>query len=219
MTTRRAVIFDMDGVLVRTDEYHYLSWCEMAAELDVPFDRHWFDTRLRGLARRDATATFLENAPHSYSEEEQREIAQKKNERFWQIVRREGLRPIDGALRLIAELRQRSVSIAVGSSSRNARQVLDAAGLMPLVDAVVDGSEGPGKPQPDIFLKAAQKLGVEPAACVVVEDALDGIEAARRAGMAALAVGPAERFGAMCQHVESLAELTADRLLAAEPGP
>lgn len=205
-----AVIFDLDGVLVNTDEYHLQSWRKLASQLGLPFDDRTFDTRMRGRARMDALTVFLERSPWPCSPDCQAELAARKDVMFQSIVARRGLTAAPGAPRLLTQLRVRGVKVAVGSSSRNARPILRAIDLDRRVDAVVDGHEAPGKPAPDIFLLAAEKLAVPPSACVVVEDALDGIEAARRAGMAVLAIGPPQRVGHVEHHAATLAEVTVE---------
>lgn len=210
----RAVIFDMDGVLLRTDEYHFRSWLELSQAHGVAFDRATFDARLRGLERRSALVIFLERAGRVFGEDEQVRLAAEKQERFLEIVAREGVEPLAGVVELIADLRRVGAKIGVGSSSRNTQRLLSAARLLERVDAVVDANTQRGKPAPDIFLAVARQLGVEPGRCVVIEDALDGIEAARRAGMAVLAVGDHDRLGHMPHHVPTLEGVAADWLLS-----
>ncbi|MBX7073960.1 MAG: beta-phosphoglucomutase family hydrolase [Pirellulales bacterium] len=210
----RGVIFDMDGVLLRTDEYHYQSWREMADELGVSFSRQTFDQRMRGVERSTALAIFLESAPGRFDDAQSRELLDEKNRRFFAILEREGIRPLDGVMALIDALRRRRVPIGVGSSSRNTRRLLQAAGLASLVEAVVDANDAPGKPSPDIFLSVAKALRRSPADCVVIEDAFDGIEAARRAGMAVVAVGDRERLGEQPNFVPTLEGIDVDWLLS-----
>jgi beta-phosphoglucomutase family hydrolase len=210
----RGVIFDMDGVLLRTDEYHYQSWRELADELGVSFSRQTFDQRMRGVERSTALAIFLEAAPGRFDESRLRELLEEKNRRFFAILEREGIHPLEGVTALIDELRRRQVPIGVGSSSRNTRRLLQAAGLASLVEAVVDANDASGKPSPDIFLSVAKALHRSPADCVVIEDAFDGIEAARRAGMAVVAVGDRERLGEQPNFVSTLEGIDVDWLLS-----
>lgn len=209
----RAVIFDLDGVLVRTDELHYRSWAALAAKINLPFSRETFDQRMRGRERSDALGEMLAAAGDRLPDADCAALAAEKDRLFLDLVARRGVKPIAGAATLIAELHRRSIRLAVGSSSRNARLVLGATGLNRCLDAVVDANDARGKPHPDIFLKAADRLGALPAECVVVEDAADGVEAARRAGMRVVAVGPSDRFRNADDRVDALAELTADRVL------
>lgn len=214
----RGVIFDMDGVLLRTDEYHYQSWRELADKLGVSFSRQTFDQRMRGVERSTALAIFLESAPGRFDDARLRKLLEEKNRRFFAILEREGIRPLEGVTALIDELRRRQVPIGVGSSSRNTRKLLQAAGLASLVEAVVDANDASGKPSPDIFLSVAKALRRSPADCVVIEDAFDGIEAARRAGMAVVAVGDRERLGAQPNFVSTLEGIDVDWLLSLPQG-
>jgi beta-phosphoglucomutase len=212
--TVQGVIFDLDGVLVRTDRYHLRSWQVLASQLGLSFDEHTYDTRMRGLARAEALSVFLERAPWPCSADRRAALAAAKDVIFHNLVAQRPLTPVRGAVRLLRELHACARRIAVGSSSRNAHWVLEATGLARHVDAVVDGTEARGKPEPDIFLLAARKLALPPALCLVVEDALDGIEAARRAGMPVLAIGPPERVGCRADRISYLSRLTAARLLS-----
>jgi beta-phosphoglucomutase len=210
---KSAVIFDMDGVLLRTDEYHYQSWVEMSKAYGIPFDRELFDQRMRGLERPAALAVFLKSAGEVIPADVQGKMIAEKQERFLAIVRREGVEPLPGVVELLVDLRRHGAKIGVGSSSRNTRLLLEAAGLAERVDAVVDANQCRGKPEPDIFLAVAHALDTPAEQCVVVEDAVDGIEAARRAKMATLAVGPRERFGDVPYCVPSLVGVTAEWVL------
>lgn len=217
-----AVLFDMDGVLLSTDEYHYRSWQDLATAHGVTLPRETFDQRMRGLERPAALAVFLSGTGDRFSAEKRAAMAVEKQERFLAIVAREGVRPLPGVLDLIADVRRHGAKVAVGSSSRNTRPLLTAAGLIDLVDAIVDANDERAKPEPDIYLEAARRLGIERERtdrCVVIEDALDGIEAARRAGMAVLAVGPADRFPDAKYQVETLAGVSGEWLLSCEPDP
>jgi beta-phosphoglucomutase len=210
-TRTEAVIFDLDGVLVETDRLHYQSWVETAAELKIPFSRETFDRHMRGRTRADALAEMLDASDWSCSAEERARIAQGKNEHFLRLLAETKLTPVPGAVELIEDLRRRGIKLAVGSSSRNARLVLQSAGLEGYFDVVVDSTDLPGKPAPEIFLRAAELLKVSPACCVVIEDALDGIASARRAGMCVIAVGPHARFGDTSNRVASLSGVTIER--------
>lgn len=212
-----AVLFDMDGVLFSTDEYHYRSWQALAEAYAVPFQRETFDKRMRGLERPAALRVFLEEVGDQFNAEQRAAMAIEKQQHFLEIVAREGVRPLPGVNELIVEIRRCGAKIGVGSSSRNTRPLLEAARLLSKVDAVVDANDCRAKPEPDIYLEVARQLEVSPGECVVIEDAIDGIEAARRAGMAVLAVGPSERFDKGQVSVATLEGVAGEWLLQLQP--
>ncbi len=190
--SRQAVIFDLDGVIVSTDEYHYRAWQRMADEQELRFDRA-VNERLRGVSRMESLAIILDHSGVRLAPETMAELASKKN--AWYRDSLAQLTPQDvlpGALPLLSELRARGIRQAIGSSSKNARTILDRIGLRDWFDAVADGNGiVRSKPDPEVFLLAARLLGVVPETCVVVEDAEAGLAAARAAGMKAVGVGAA----------------------------
>jgi beta-phosphoglucomutase len=191
----KAVIFDLDGVVVSTDELHFQAWNKLAVREGIRFSRK-INKRLRGVSRMESLAIILESAGQAYSSSEQEEMAAYKNECYRELL--ETLSPADllpGALDLIHWLKQCGVRVAIGSSSKNARPILARIGLADSFDAVADGTDiTHSKPDPEVFLCAAKKLGVEPATCMVVEDAVSGVEAAKAADMKTLGVGAAEGY-------------------------
>lgn len=210
-----AVIFDLDGVLVTTDELHYRAWREIADAEGIPFDRT-FNHRLRGVGRMESLDIILAGASRAYSDDERRRLAARKNARY--VASLAELSPADilpGVTRRLSELRQREIPVAVASSSRNARQILRLLELTPRFDVCVDGSEVPRtKPDPGLFLLAAQRLGVDPQFCLVVEDAMTGIIAARRAGMRYYGIGTPESLPGVCPIATGLDQVTVDQLIA-----
>ena len=211
----RGVIFDLDGVLVSTDESHYQSWKRVADDEGIPFDRS-INERLRGVSRMQSLEIVLERASRSYTPDEKQTLADRKNALFRELIDR--LTPDDalpGVTALLAALRRRDVRLAVASSSRNASMILDRIGLTGSFDAIVGGNDiRRSKPDPEAFLLAAERLGLPPSDCLVVEDAVAGIEAARRAGMAVVGIGAPETLPGVTHLVEGLDRLSADRLLA-----
>lgn len=165
----QAVIFDLDGVLCSTDEYHFRAWSRLAYELHLPFDREK-NRRLRGIGRMDALDILLEDSGVAYTAEQKSVLARRKNDYYVGQLHR--LTPADvfpGVTETLQALREQSVKIAVGSSSKNAKIVLDRLQLTPFFDAVADGADNVrSKPMPDVFLCAARKLGVTPALCAVL---------------------------------------------------
>ena len=205
-----AAIFDLDGVLTDTAELHYQSWQWIADELGLPFDRQANEV-LRGLSREESLVRVLGARAGYFTDEQKREIAERKNADYCRRVAR--MTPADlfpGARELLEELRARGVAVAVASSSRNARAVVDRLQIRPLLDALVDGNDAPrSKPDPQVFLLAAEHLGVPPARCVVVEDAASGVEAALAAGMKVIGLGPPARVGRAHRVTGTIADILA----------
>lgn len=191
----RAFLFDLDGVLTDTSEYHYQGWKRLADEENIPFGRVENEA-LRGVSRRESLEILLKG--RRLTEQQMLAWMERKNTYYVELIKQ--MTPADilpGSLELLTELRQAGIKIAIVSSSKNASTVLERLQLMPYIDLVVDGSSGlPSKPAPDLFLRAAQGLGVPAAECLVVEDAAAGIEAGLAAGMRTLGLGPVERVGA-----------------------
>jgi beta-phosphoglucomutase len=190
----RAVIFDLDGVIVSTDALHYQAWKSIADSEGIYFDEG-INNRLRGVSRMESLEIVLERAAREYSEAEKLALAETKNARYVESLR--DLSPDDvpeDVTTVLDALRAWGIKIAVGSSSRNAPVILRQIGLQDAFDALADGNDiERTKPAPDVFLVAARRLGVRPDECIVVEDAEAGIRAAKAAGMIAAAIGDAVR--------------------------
>jgi beta-phosphoglucomutase len=215
-----ALILDLDGVVTDTAAQHEDAWRTMLAEHDLPFHIDAYE-RTRGRSRTDSLRELL--GGHEVSDETFADMLEQKNTRYVKALDRLTLRDmLPGALDLLLAAEARHWQVAIGSSSRNAATVLDRIGITDLFDAVADGNAGAPKPAPDIFLAAARMIGVEPAACIVIEDAASGIDAGLAAGMRVIGVGPPERVGHAHVRVSSTSELILDELephiLAAEPG-
>ena len=189
MSAPPAVIFDLDGVIVSTDDCHYRAWKKMADEEGIYFDRE-INNRLRGVSRMASLDIVLERAKRAYSENEKTEMAQRKNNCYKELICE--LSPDDilpGAMETLIKLKENGIKIAVGSSSKNTPIILKQIGLESFFDAVSDGNNiTHSKPDPEVFLKAAEMLNIAPENCMIVEDADAGIEAGKRAGMKTLAV-------------------------------
>lgn len=188
----RGVIFDLDGVIVSTDNCHYLAWKRMADEEGIPFDRT-INERLRGVSRMESLAIILEKAQKSYSDEEKQALAARKNGYYVELIGELTAQDIlPGALETLELLKEHGIKIAIGSSSRNTPVILEHIGLSEEFDAVADGNAiKNSKPDPEVFLLAAQMLELDPAGCLVVEDADAGVQAALAGGMRVLGVGSA----------------------------
>lgn len=203
-----AVIFDLDGVLCSTDKYHYLAWERVTDELGIPFDRE-INNRLRGLSRMDSLEIILERAGRAYTPEEKEALAARKNAFYREYLATMSPDDLSGDVRdTLRALRERGYRLAVGSSSKNTPYILDRLGLGGFFDAVADGNLiARSKPDPEVFLKAAELLGEAPERCLVVEDAVNGAEGAHRGGMKAACVGDAAAKGAGDYNMSSVREL------------
>lgn len=192
----QGIIFDLDGVICSTDEYHYQAWKELANREGIPFDRT-INNRLRGISRMESLEILLERAKRSYSQEEKEKMAAAKNTRYQELLR--GMTPADLSPEIfetLEALRKKGLKLAIGSSSKNTPLILDRLGLGNYFDAVSDGNNiTRSKPDPEVFLKAAEYLGLVPESCLVVEDAVSGVEAAHRARMKAAVLGDAAKAG------------------------
>ena len=210
----KGVIFDLDGVIVSTDDCHYLAWKRMADEEGIPFDRT-VNERLRGVSRMDSLNIILEKANAAYTDAQKEALATRKNAYYVELIGR--LTPSDilpGTLEVLRELRKRNVKIAIGSASRNTPVILRQRGLESAFDAVADGNQiSRSKPDPEVFVLAARLLAIAPEDCLVVEDADAGVEAALAGGMKALGVGSAAQNPRATYRAQSLADVDLNTLL------
>lgn len=188
-----AVIFDLDGVIVTTDDYHYEAWKKIADQENIYFDRE-INERLRGVSRMESLDIILEKSSKIYNEEEKIELATRKNDYYKNLL--ENLTKDDilpGILETLKLLEDKKIKTAIGSSSKNTMFILNKIGLTDKFDAIVDGTMiKNSKPAPEVFLQAAEKVGIKAEKCLVVEDADAGVEAGKRAGMRVLGVGSAK---------------------------
>ncbi len=186
---KKAVIFDLDGVICFTDKYHYLAWKALADRLGIYFDEK-INNRLRGVSRMASLEIILERAQETYSPEQKEAFAEEKNDTYRGLLKKMSPADLTDEVRdTLVELRNRGYLLAIGSSSKNTKFILSRIGLADFFDAIADGTDiTRSKPDPEVFLIAAQKLGADPADCAVVEDAKAGIEAAKAGGMTALAL-------------------------------
>lgn len=202
-----AVIFDLDGVICSTDEYHYLAWKELADSLALPFDRQ-YNNRLRGVSRIESLNLILALGERQYSDEEKQAMTQKKNDTYRRLLAKMSPADVsDDVLSTLNELK-RKYPLAIGSSSRNTKFILSRIGLADFFDAVIDGNDiSASKPDPEVFLKAADALSQRPSSCLVVEDAAAGIEAAVRGGFDSAGIGDASRIDGATYHIGRLSDL------------
>ena len=210
----KAFIFDLDGVLTDTAEYHYLAWKRMAEEEGISFNRQ-DNEQLRGVSRRASLELILKE--QVLPEEKMQELMDRKNGYYRDYIKtitEKDLLP--GAKELLAALKARGYKLALASASKNAPMVVKSLDIEPYFDVIAHGgSVEKTKPAPDLFLYTAEKLGLEARYCVVVEDAAAGIEAAKTAGMATIGIGPPERVGAADLCFPSVAEIEPGEILPA----
>ena len=188
----KAIIFDLDGVLISTDEQHYQGWRALADRLEIPFTRE-VNNRFRGVSRMACMDIIEEISGRTFTQEEKVAHATWKNDYYRSLLGEMSPADLSAEVKSTLDaLRAKGLKLAIGSSSKNAKFILERIGLVDYFDAISDGTNiARSKPDPEVFLKAAEFLGLEPADCLVVEDAVAGVEAAHAGGMKAAAVGDA----------------------------
>ncbi|WAA09303.1 beta-phosphoglucomutase [Fervidibacillus albus] len=210
MKEMKAVIFDLDGVITDTAEYHYLAWKQLGEELGIPFDRT-FNEQLKGVSRMESLEKILAygNKTNAYTVEEKEQFATKKNELYKQLIQK--ITPNDllpGIEKFMQEVKEKGMKIGLASASKNAFTVIEKLEVGHYFDTIVDAATVKhSKPDPEVFLKAADQLGVPYESCVGVEDAQAGVEAIKRAGMFAVGVGNADQLAQADLVVSSTNEL------------
>ncbi|MBE5957518.1 MAG: beta-phosphoglucomutase [Lachnospiraceae bacterium] len=188
----KGVIFDLDGVLVSTDELHFNAWERLAKELGINNFTREDNERQRGVSRMASLEVVLEKGDKQYTEEEKIELADRKNNYYVEMLQDlDDSAVLDGAFETLKMLNEKGIMTAVGSASKNAPLILEKTGLLPYIDKISCGLDvTKSKPDPEVFLVAAKKLDIVPEECLVVEDAKAGIEAAKAGKMKSLGVGP-----------------------------
>ena len=190
MSSTKACIFDLDGVIVDTAVYHFKAWKRLADELGINFTEH-DNERLKGVSRVRSLEIILELGDVTKTEAEQQELATRKNTWYVEMINR--MTPAEilpGAKEFLESCRATGIKTALGSASKNSATILDKINMAYLFDAIVDGNHvSKAKPDPEVFLKGAEALGVSPAECVVFEDAIAGVEAAINGGMKVVGIG------------------------------
>lgn len=195
MKETKAFIFDLDGVIVFTDKFHYQAWKKMADNMGIYFDET-INNRLRGVSRMESLNIILEKYDGTLSQEEKEALAEEKNATYRELLKTMTPADVsDEVRRTLNELKARGYKLAIGSSSKNARFILEKVGLLDFFDAISDGNNiKNSKPDPEVFVKAAEYLGEKPEHCIVVEDAYAGVDAAKAGGMKAAAIGDASSY-------------------------
>lgn len=214
----QAFIFDLDGVITDTAEYHYLAWKALGEDLGIPFTRE-FNEELKGVSRMDSLEKILTlgQKQNDFSEQEKVALATKKNEHYVRLI--ENITPDDilpGIKELFAEIKEKGYKLGLASVSKNAFTVMESLKLRNEFDVIVDAATiAKGKPDPEIFLTAAKLLHVEPSACIGIEDAAAGVESIKGAGMFAVGVGSKESLAKADIIYSSTAELSLPEILKA----
>lgn len=205
----KAVIFDLDGVICSTDEYHYLAWKQMADSIGISFDRE-INNRLRGISRMASLEIILEQytgEPLSVSQKV--ELASRKNDIYRKLLENMSPKDLSDEVKTTLDaLRASGLKLGIGSSSKNATYILERIGLNGYFDAVSDGNSiTHSKPDPEVFLKSAEYLGENPDVCLVVEDAVSGAQAGHAGGFRVACVGDASRMHAGDFNLKTFSEL------------
>ena len=209
MSDIRAFIFDLDGVIVFTDKFHYLAWKQMADEMGIYFDEK-INHRLRGVSRMASLEIILERYEgEPLSDARKEELCTYKNELYRKYLATMTPEDVTDDVRsTLAELRRRGIKIALGSSSKNAKFILKQVGLIDAFDKISDGTNiTRSKPDPEVFLKAAEFLGMDPSECAVVEDAEAGIDAAKAGGFTGIGIYEAANYARADIAIKSLSDL------------
>lgn len=206
----KAIIFDLDGVICHTDRYHYQAWKKIADELEIAFDES-VNNRLRGVSRRQSLEIILENYDGELSQTEKDLLLDEKNVYYRELLHT--MSPADLSPEVkdtLAKCREKGLKLAIGSSSKNAGFILGRLGLDDYFDAVSDGNTiSHSKPNPEVFQKASQMLGLRPKECLVVEDAEAGIAAAFAGGFDSAGIGDASNCLSATYHLETFADIVA----------
>ncbi len=200
------VIFDLDGVMVSTDDYHYSAWKKISDELHLDFDES-INNQLRGGGRMESLDIILGNREMSL--EEKTEFAEKKNDLYRESLsslNKEDLLP--GVMDFLTELKLKKIPMAIGSSSKNAVTILEKLGLSEWFDVIIDGTKiSKSKPDPEVFIMAANAMNLSAHRCVVFEDAQAGVEAGIKGGMRVIGVGPAKAVNGISLGIESMNQI------------
>lgn len=205
----QAVIFDLDGVICFTDEYHFRAWKALADKLHISFDQKT-NNRLRGVSRMASLEIILEQYDRTeLGEKEKTALAEEKNRLYREFLKAMSPADLRDEVKTTLDLlKQRGYKLAIGSSSKNTPFILHQIGLDSYFDAVSDGNNiTHSKPDPEVFLKAAEMLDMDPSVCLVVEDAVSGAEAAHRGGMKVACVGDAAQNSAGDYNLSGVSEL------------
>ena len=211
--TKKAIIFDLDGVIVDTAKYHYIAWRKIAKDLGFDFSENE-NENLKGVSRVQSLEFILQKGNISLSQKEKEALLIAKNEHYLGLISNmDDSELLKGIKELLFALHKEKITFALGSASKNARRILEALQLTPLFSAIVDGTDvSKAKPDPEVFLIAAKKLCFTPKNCIVIEDSKAGIEAANSVDMISVGIGSAQVLSEADYVLDTTAKLTIDFL-------
>ncbi|QAT41274.1 beta-phosphoglucomutase [Clostridium sp. JN-9] len=213
MADVRCCLFDLDGVIVDTAKYHYLAWRQLADELGFEFTKN-DNERLKGVSRMKSLEILLEIGGLSFDESTKLKLADKKNKWYVQYISK--MTPdeiLPGVKNFIDDIKSRGIKTTIGSVSKNTMTILNNVGLTSYFDVIIDGTKiTHAKPNPEVFLKGAEELNIDPKNCVVFEDAKAGIEAAINAGMYSIGIGSPEVLSKADIVISGFEEMSFDKL-------
>lgn len=204
----KAFIFDLDGVIVFTDKLHYQAWKKIVDDMGIYFDST-INNRLRGVSRAESLEIILERYNGTLSADQKIKLMNEKNNIYRELLATMTPSDVsDEVKQTLKELQDSGFKLAIGSSSKNTKFILEKVGLINTFNAISDGNNiSNSKPHPEVFIKAAEFLGEQPSECIVVEDAYAGIDAAKAAKMTAVAIGDAYTYDKADYKIKSFKEL------------
>ena len=211
----KGFLFDLDGVIVDTAVFHFQAWRRCAQKLGGDFTEAQ-NEELKGVSRVDSLKKIIEWTGASVTADEFEALMVEKNEWYLELVQElSAADGLPGAVAFLQHAHAQGIKIALGSASKNAPMILDKMGLTPLFDAIIDGNNViNGKPHPEVFLKGAAALGLNPEECVVFEDSIAGVQAAKTGGMSCVGIGAPETLEGADVHFTALGDTTPEELVA-----
>lgn len=211
----KGLLFDLDGVLVDTAKYHYLAWKQLADRLEIPFTKQ-DNERLKGVSRMRSFEIILEIGSVTMTEQEKEAHCTEKNNLYLEYIQKlKGNELLPGVREFLTDARNKGYKIALGSASKNTQLILQRLSITNLFDAIIDGNKvSKAKPDPEVFTKGAEALGLANNECVVFEDAVAGIQAAHNAGMFGVGVGSPDLLPEADTHISGFKGLAAEDILS-----
>ena len=204
----KGIIFDLDGVLISTDEFHYQAWKAVADKEGIYFDKE-INNRLRGVSRMESLEIILEKANREYSQEEKEKLAEEKQNLYRKSLSKLSYTSLSkDTKKTIRKLYEQGYHLAVGSSSKNTQYILERLNIKNAFDFVADGTMiANSKPDPEVFLKAAEGLNLKPSECLIIEDAVSGIDAGSNGGFITIGIGDASKYQKTNYPINQLSDL------------